>query len=69
MDVQIPEMDGFEATQKIREKEREPGERIPIIAMAAHALKGDEERCVKAGMGGYVSKPIRTNDEAGSRAK
>jgi two-component system sensor histidine kinase/response regulator len=69
MDVQIPEMDGFEATQKIREKEREPRERIPIIAMTAHALKGDEERCVEAGMDGYVSKPIRTNDEAGSRAK
>jgi len=62
MDVQMPEMDGFEATGKIREKEKLTGKHIPIIAMTAHALKGDEERCIGAGMDGYVSKPIRTNE-------
>ena len=62
MDVQMPEMDGFEATEKIREHEKNTGKHIPIIAMTAHALKGDEDRCIQAGMGGYVSKPIRTNE-------
>jgi PAS domain S-box-containing protein len=62
MDVQMPEMDGFEATLAIREKERLTGAHIPIIAMTAHALKGDEERCLSAGMDAYISKPIRTND-------
>jgi CheY-like chemotaxis protein len=62
MDVQMPEMDGFAATQAIREAESTTGKRIPIIAMTAHALKGDEERCMEAGMDGYVSKPIRTNE-------
>src|SRR5258708_32420663 len=62
MDIQMPEMDGFEATAKIREKEKATGKHIPIIAMTAHALKGDEERCIEAGMDGYVSKPIRTSE-------
>ena len=62
MDVQMPEMDGFEATAKIREHEKSTGKHIPIIAMTAHALKGDEDRCIEAGMDGYVSKPIRTNE-------
>ena len=61
MDVQMPEMDGLEATVAIREKERSAGGHIPIIAMTAHALVGDQERCLAAGMDGYISKPIRTS--------
>jgi signal transduction histidine kinase/DNA-binding response OmpR family regulator len=61
MDVQMPEMDGFEATTAIREKEVKTGGHIPIIAMTAHAMKGDEERCLQAGMDGYVAKPIQRN--------
>jgi len=58
MDVQMPHMNGFEATAAIREKERVRGGQIPIIAMTAHALKEDEQRCLDAGMNAYVSKPI-----------
>jgi CheY-like chemotaxis protein len=58
MDVQMPEMDGFEATRVIREKERETGGHIPIIAMTAWAMAEDEERCLRAGMDGYITKPI-----------
>jgi signal transduction histidine kinase/DNA-binding response OmpR family regulator len=58
MDVQMPLMNGFEAVSAIREKERASGRHIPIIAMTAHALKEDEERCLGAGMDAYISKPI-----------
>ena len=58
MDVQMPEMGGLEATQLIREKEKSTGEHLPILAMTAHAMQGDRERCIAAGMDGYLAKPI-----------
>jgi two-component system, sensor histidine kinase and response regulator len=58
MDLQMPELNGFEATSAIRNKEYDTDKHIPIIALTAHALKGDRERCIEAGMDDYVSKPI-----------
>ena len=58
MDIQMPELDGLTVTRRIRESEQSTQQHLPIIAMTAHAMKGDRERCIAAGMDGYVSKPI-----------
>jgi CheY-like chemotaxis protein len=62
MDVQMPEMDGFEATKAIRKREHGTRKHVPIIAMTAHAMSGGRDRCLASGMDGYISKPIRADD-------
>jgi signal transduction histidine kinase/CheY-like chemotaxis protein len=62
MDVQMPEMSGLEAAAVIREREKATGRHVPIIAVTAHAMKGDRDRCLAAGMDGYLAKPLRAKD-------
>jgi CheY-like chemotaxis protein/HPt (histidine-containing phosphotransfer) domain-containing protein len=62
MDIQMPRMDGFTATAAIREREKATGGHVPIVALTAHAMKGDRERCLAAGMDTYVSKPLRARE-------
>ncbi|MCL4829460.1 MAG: response regulator [Caldilinea sp.] len=61
MDIQMPLMDGLEAVQRLRQREQTGGGHIPVIAMTAHAMQGDRERCLEAGMDGYVSKPFKVD--------
>jgi signal transduction histidine kinase/CheY-like chemotaxis protein len=62
MDVQMPEMDGFEAARRIRESEKLKSAHVPIVALTAHAMKGDKDKCIAAGMDAYITKPIHSPD-------
>jgi CheY-like chemotaxis protein len=62
MDIEMPEMDGLQATTAIRQRENDLGLHTPIVAMTAHAMKGDRERCLSVGMDAYIAKPIRPRE-------
>jgi CheY-like chemotaxis protein len=62
MDIQMPLLDGLKATQILRQKEKTTGGHIPVVAMTAHAMKGDRDRCLAAGMDDYVAKPLNSAD-------
>ncbi len=62
MDVQMPVMDGFAATQAIRNQEKQSGQHMPIVAMTAHAMQGDREKCLSTGMDDYISKPMKAKE-------
>jgi CheY-like chemotaxis protein len=69
MDVQMPHLSGFEATRRIRSHEQSTGRRVPILALTAHVLKGDPERCAEAGMDGHVAKPVQPEELFAAIAK